>query len=63
MKRKLLALAALASASLPVFAELPAAVGTSITTAYADVGTALGLMIVGGAVIWGTKKVLGLFGR
>jgi hypothetical protein len=63
MKRKLLALAALAAASAPAFAELPTSVSTSISTAYADVGTALGLMIVGGAVVWGTKKVLGLFGR
>lgn len=63
MKRKLLALAILAASTSSAFAALPAAVSTSITDAYADVGTALGLMIVGGALIWGTKKVLGLFGR
>ena len=63
MKRKLLALAALAAVSVPAFAELPAAVGTSITTAYADAGIAVGLMIAGAALLWGTKKVLHLFGR
>lgn len=49
--------------STSAFAELPAAVTTSINTAYTDVGVALGLMIVGAATVWGVKKVLGLFGR
>lgn len=63
MKRKLLALAALAAASAPAFAELPAGVEASIQGAYTDAAAAVGLMIIGAALIFAAKKVLGLFGR
>ena len=62
MKLKLALLAILAAPGLAL-ADLPAGVSASITSAYTDVGSALGLMIVGGAAIWGTRKVLHLFGR
>jgi hypothetical protein len=63
MKRKLLALAALASVSATsAFAALPTGVDTAITGAYTDVVTAVGLMISGAVLVFAVRKVLSVLG-
>lgn len=62
MKRKLIALAALAVITTPAMAELPAGVTTAITGAGTDAGTALAAIIVVAVGIWALKRVKALFG-
>jgi hypothetical protein len=55
--------ASLLFAAVQAQAALSTAVSDAIPAAYTDVGTAVGLMTVGAAVLWGARKVLSIFGR
>ncbi|OYY94266.1 MAG: hypothetical protein B7Y41_08080 [Hydrogenophilales bacterium 28-61-23] len=63
MKRKLLALAALAALSTGANAALSTEVTGAITGAGTDAAAAVGLMIVVAVSIWALRKVARLFGN
>lgn len=63
LKTRLLAVPALAVATMgAAHAELPAAVGTSITSYQTDATTAIGLVMAAGVVIWGLRKLASKLG-
>lgn len=54
--------AAIVSASTAALAELPAAVGTSVTAAQTDGGTLIGMLAAAGAAVFIISKILKRFG-
>ena len=54
--------AVIVSATTAAMAELPAAVGTSITAASTDGGTLIGLLAAAGAAVFIIAKILRRFG-
>jgi len=54
--------AAIVSASSAALAELPTAVGTSVTAAQTDGGTLIGMLAAAGAAVFIISKILKRFG-